>query len=94
MDDDKKSGQVLRVACEKRRRELEEVLDFIGMDVPGTRRDIEAALGALATMLTGDLDHIPPMTSDSLTKWLRSSRYLGLKEQRAIAAGRATPRPV
>lgn len=94
METNKKSGQGLRIACEKRRAELERSLEFLGQDgEPGTRKDIEAALAALSGLLTGDLDHIGSMTGEQLNKWLQSNRHLGLKEQRALAAAQGTPRP-
>ena len=95
MDAQMKTGQGLRIACDKRRGELERVLEFLGPDEsPGTRKDIESALGALSAMLTGDLDHIDSMTGEQLSRWLQGSRYLGLKEQRSIAATQRRPRPL
>ena len=44
---------------------------------PSTRTDIEAAIAALAPMLTGDLANIPDMVSRDLIKWLDTSKYLG-----------------
>ncbi len=93
MDDNTKSGQGLRIACEKRRAELEQSLEFLGKDgSAGTRKDIEEALVSLSGLLTGDLDHIPSMVSEQLSRWLELNKYLGLKEQRAIAAKQAGPR--
>ena len=95
MDETRKSGQGLRHACESRRAELKQVLDFLGKDdASATRKDVEAALAALSALLTGDLDHIDSMTGEQLNRWLHGSRHLGLKEQRAIAARLGTPRAV
>ena len=93
MEDNRRSGG-LRTACEQRRTELEQVLEFLGKDdTSGTRKDIESALAALASLMTGDLDHLASMTSERMNRWLQSSKHLGLKEQRAIAATRGAPRP-
>jgi hypothetical protein len=85
MGDPNKYGQGIRGTVEKRRDELEKVLAHIGQTgSQTTRRDIEAALKALAALMTGDLDHIPQAVSTELTKWLNNSKYLGLKEMREL----------
>jgi hypothetical protein len=86
MEDKKKHGQGARIAAEKRRAELEQVLEHIGTSAPATRRDIESALRALRDLLTGDLDNIPPAVTVRIAAWLESSKYLGLKELREINA--------
>jgi hypothetical protein len=95
MGEIKKQGQGLRIAGEKRKVELEQTLAYLGKEKsPETRKAIEAALASLSSILTGDLDHIPPMVCEQLSRWIESSKYLGLKEQREIAATRAAPRAV
>lgn len=85
--DDGKQGQGLRIACETRKAELQLALAALDKgDESTTRKDIEAALDALSDLLTGDLDHIPRMVSEQMSRWLESSKYLGLKEQREIDA--------
>lgn len=77
----------LRELCERRRQELRQALDRLDDDgSPQTRRDIEAALDALDPLLTGDLDQIPPVVAAQLSRWLESSKYLGAKEARELAA--------
>lgn len=84
----------LRELCEARQKELRAAFDRLA-DEEGshTRRDIAAALGALDELLTGDLDHIPPVVASQLSKWLESSKYLGVKETREETRERATPSP-
>jgi hypothetical protein len=85
MSDVNKYGQGIRGAVEKRRDELLKVLAHIGTTgSQSTRKDIEAALKALAALMTGDLDHIPQAVSQDLTKWLEHAKYLGLKEMREM----------
>ncbi len=78
----------LRELCETRRQELRQALDRLADDgSPQTRRDIEAALDALDPLLTGDMEQIPPAVAAQLSRWLESSKYLGAKEARELAAG-------
>jgi hypothetical protein len=87
MSDATKYGQGIRGSCERRRDELLRVLDHLGeKGSPGTRRDIEAALKALAQLMTGDLDHIPQAVTLEMTKWLERSKHLGLKELREMGS--------
>jgi hypothetical protein len=77
----------LRSLCETRQRELKEALARLAADgSPRTRHDIEVALDALDGLLTGNLDQIPPVVSAQLSKWIASSKYLGAKETRELAA--------
>jgi hypothetical protein len=43
-----------------------------------TNADIESALAAVLPMLTGDLAKLPDAVSRELTRWLETSKYLGL----------------
>ena len=71
----------LRELCEMRAQELRQTLGLLPADgPPQTRRDIEAALDALDTLLTGNLDQIPPVVAAQLSRWLESSKYLGSAE--------------
>ena len=77
----------LRMLCEARQHELKEALGHLAADgSPQTRHDIEAALDALDGLLTGNLDQIPPVVAAQLSKWIASSKYLGAKETRELAA--------
>ena len=85
MEKHQKQGQGIRMACEQRRAELEKILAFLGERQADTRKDIESALDELSPLLTGDLDHIPTMVSEQLSRWLERAKYLGLREQREMA---------
>jgi hypothetical protein len=39
--------------------------------------------------VTGNLDQIPPIVAGQLSKWIASSKYLGAKETRDVAAATA-----
>lgn len=79
----------LRAQCEARRAELEEALRHLDGGSETTRRDIEVAIDALNGLLTGNLDQIPPIVAGQLSKWIASSKYLGAKETREVAAATA-----
>lgn len=76
----------LKAQCEARKVELEEALRHLNGGSETTRRDIEVAIDALNGLLTGNLDQIPPMVAGQLSKWIASSKYLGAKETREMAA--------
>ena len=44
-----------------------------------TRSDIEAALGAVGSLLTGDLDKLPNTVKGDLNRWIENNRHLGIK---------------
>jgi hypothetical protein len=73
---DASHGHSLIARVEARRRELQIAAARLE---PGnhSRQDIDAALAAVAGMLTGDLDHIPSMVSADLSLWLERNKYLG-----------------
>lgn len=77
----------LRVLCETRQHELKTALERLDADgSPQTRHDIEVALDSLDGLLTGNLDQIPPVVASQLSKWIATSKYLGAKEARELAA--------
>jgi len=77
----------LRALCETRQGELKEALGRLAADgSQRTRDDIQLALDALDGLLTGNLDRIPPVVAAQLSKWIASSKYLGAKETRELAA--------
>jgi hypothetical protein len=80
-----KHGQGLRKLVEMRRGQLELALGQLQKDQDAAKRtDIETALGALQSLLTGDLDQIPEAVAAELSQWMESSKYLGAKEARRI----------
>ena len=85
-----KSSLVERVQA--RRDELK--LNLGESDVtPSTRNDIEAALAAVSTMLTGDLANLPNTVKGDLSRWLEIHRHLGLKAGAHPAAAVAVEQP-
>lgn len=73
---DASRGHSLITRVEARKRELQ--IAAASLDPTNhSRQDIEAALAAVAGMLTGDLDHIPQMVSADLSLWLERNKYLG-----------------
>jgi hypothetical protein len=74
-------GQGLRVTVEARRHELAAELTEIQKGGPDKGADIEAALGALQALLTGDLDQISPIVAQALTQWIETSKYLGARQK-------------
>ena len=73
---DASRGQPLKTRVQTRRRELQ----IAAARLPRThhtRQDIEAALATVASLLTGDLDHIPATVAADLSQWLERNKYLG-----------------
>ena len=69
-------GRPIAVRVDMRRRELEEVAAHLP-PTDHTRQDIDAALAAVAGLLTGDLEHIPDTVALDLSQWLERNKYLG-----------------
>lgn len=79
----------MRARCEARRGELEAALAHLGPDgSPSTRKDVKAALAALAALMTGNVERIEPPVALRLAAWLERSKHLALKETRELAAMR------
>jgi hypothetical protein len=72
-----KHGQGLRTLVEARKHELELELEVIKKGGTGKSGDIDAALSALTALLTGNLDQIPPVVAQELSRWVESSKFLG-----------------
>jgi hypothetical protein len=72
-----KHGQGLRALVQARHRILEQDLNAIQKGAPGKSADIEAALSALKALLSGNLDQIPPMVAQELSRWIETSKHLG-----------------
>jgi hypothetical protein len=77
-----KHGQGLRALVEKRQHELELELSALRISAPDKTGNIEAALGAIKALLTGDLDQIPPVVAQELSQWIETSKYLGREAAR------------
>lgn len=80
--DDGKHGQGLLARVQERRRQLGATLAQVkamtgkGEPESGRADDLEKALAAVETMLTGDLDHLTHTNTDDLSRWLESSAIL------------------
>jgi hypothetical protein len=59
-----------------RRAELIGILDTPGL-TPRSRTDIEAAIAAVGTLMTGDRTNIPDSVVGDLIRWLDTSTHLG-----------------
>lgn len=55
-----------------------------------TRSDIEAALGSVGSLLTGDLDNLSSTVKGDLNRWIENNRHLGIKADSHLAATVAT----
>jgi hypothetical protein len=60
-----------------RRDELAQIATRADLSA-STRADLEQALAAVATMLTGDLSTMSEMGKLDLSRWLEQSQYLGI----------------
>ena len=69
-------GQPLALRAEKRQAELEAALDKLPASEQRARNDIEVALAALATFLTGDVDHMTDATAADLNRVLEGCKHL------------------
>ena len=68
-------GQSLRLRVETRKSEMEAAIANVNTS-PRVRGELETALGEVAGMLTGDLDHIPRVVAAELNTWLEASKHL------------------
>jgi hypothetical protein len=89
-------GEPLARRALARRIELQQLLEKTPAAEIRLRDDINAALSAVAGMLTGDTAHLSDTTGAELNRWLESAKHLG---EIAAAPGVApapapTPRPV
>ncbi|MEO8702423.1 MAG: hypothetical protein ABI867_20435 [Kofleriaceae bacterium] len=68
-------GEPLALRAQKRKAELEAALDNLPAD-DRSRGDVELALATVASLLTGDLEHLSAATAADLNRWLESSKHL------------------
>lgn len=80
--------------AQARRDELKGQLAGAEMSA-STRSDIEAALAAVGTLLTGDLDNLPNTVKGDLNRWIESNRHLGVMAEAppvaAVEAAQTSP---
>jgi hypothetical protein len=41
-----------------------------------TRSDIDLALATIGTLLTGDLEHVPPVVVADMSRWLERNKHV------------------
>jgi hypothetical protein len=71
-----------------RKQELETLLAALDADDAHSKQDIEAALGAVEPMLSGDLENVPSVVMVDLNRWLERSKHLG---ERNVTTAVAAP---
>jgi hypothetical protein len=86
---DATAGRPLVARVTERKQELETLLAALAADDNHAKQDIEAALAAVETLLSGDLEHVPPVVMVDLNRWLERSKHLG--ERNGAAAVVAEP---
>jgi hypothetical protein len=70
-------GEPLAMRAQKRKLELETVLEKIPVDDIRGRSDIERAVASIDALLTGDVDHLSDATAAELSRLLENSKHLG-----------------
>jgi len=68
-------GSSLRARVTARKEELERAFATLAPD-DRARRDVEGALNEVSGLLTGDLDHIPPVVAMELNNWLEANKHI------------------
>lgn len=86
---DATAHQPLVARVKERRRELETLLAALGTGDVHSKQDIEAALAAVETMLSGDLENVPSVVMVDLNRWLERSKHLGERNDAAPATAPA-----
>ncbi len=71
-------SESLRTKVERRRSELQRVLDTLP-EGDRTRADVIGALRAVDALTTGDMENIPGAVAKDLVRWLETSKHLGVR---------------
>jgi hypothetical protein len=69
-------GQPLAVRAQARIKELEALV----VEMPQgarERSEIEGSIASAKSLLTGNLDKLPPTTAADLNRWLETTKYIG-----------------
>ncbi|MBA3458469.1 MAG: hypothetical protein H0T46_00795 [Deltaproteobacteria bacterium] len=85
---DATAHQPLVARVMERKHELETLLAALDTSDVHSKQDIEAALGAVEPMLSGDLDNVAAVVMVDLNRWLERSKHLG---ERNVTASVAEP---
>lgn len=79
---DATQGEPLAVRANKRKAELVALLEKTPPSEAALRSDIERALSAIATLMTGDVEHLSDATGREINNWLEGSKYLALGQHK------------
>ena len=74
---DATTGQPMLARISQRKAELEALLAGLAPDDHATAGDIKLALSTINDLLTGDLDHVPPVVMVDINRWLERNKHLG-----------------
>jgi hypothetical protein len=69
-------GEPLAVRAEKRKIELQAILDKLPEDLLRERADLQLALSSVDELMTGDLEHLPDVVASELNTWLERTKHL------------------
>ncbi len=81
---DATTGQPLVARVTARKLELETLLETLPIDDINARGDIGLALSTISDLLTGDLEHVPPVVAVDMNRWLERTKHVA--ERAAVAA--------
>jgi hypothetical protein len=73
---DATTGQPIVARVLARKAELEALLDQLPEGDLGTQGDIYLALSTINDLLTGDLEHVPPVVVANMNRWLERNKHL------------------
>jgi hypothetical protein len=73
---DATSGQPIVARVMNRKGELEALLDALPVEDLTTQGDIYLALATINDLLTGDLEHVPPVVAAQMNRWLERNKHL------------------
>jgi hypothetical protein len=70
-------GEPLAMRAQKRKLELERLLEKLPAEDIRARNDISVAVSSIAALLTGNVDHLSDSTAAELSRVLETSKHLG-----------------
>jgi CMP-N-acetylneuraminic acid synthetase len=69
-------GEPLALRAQKRKAELESILDVMPENALLARKDIEMALSEVDQWLLGDYEHLSKITGEDISRWLEATKHL------------------
>jgi len=73
---DATTGQPIVARVNARKAELEASLAALPDTELDGRRDIDLALATINSLLTGDLENVPPVVAADMNRWLERNKHL------------------